>query len=681
MSRSWVELSIPPMWSDGSRQAFHDFAARLSAGEEAADVDTGVMKRVALGAADPSFVAAINVLHDLSQQGWQVTVLNGGNVAVASPDYESDPVAEKARVRRQELLRRDEQLSSPSVKRFVRDMEMPREFRGQLVSIFSLMRDGRELAAKLSTWTGHPAHERPSLRTIVDPYVQVIANGDRCVYTGLRLVDVWRYFRHTWTNQYASTPGRTMLLLIRDRAAACHPVIGIAALGSPIVQIAERDEWIGWQADAFLARLADSPTVSMARWIARRLERGLDELHLDDLIADGLFWPSLWTAPTREAVDRLVKEARTRREEHHRFARRSDLKSTVVGDDWRKRAETDLFRSKRCLALADLLEMRIALRPLADPRPSVRGLRQCLDDPAGRKAISGVLRRAKAEVIGTEIADLTVCGAIAPYNAILGGKLVGMLAVSPSVVRAYRKRYGGQASEIASSMAGRPIRRKSHLVYVGTTSLYGSGSSQYNRLRIPAAVLGGGTDIAFRRLGKSRSFGTSHLSGETVAALVRFAEKSQSGIRVNSIFGEGVNPRLRKVRHGLELLGWPSDELLQHRRQRIIYGVSLVDNLLSYLLGLDQRPRYSFRQTIRNDVERLADWWYQRWAEERVRSPSVLASVASNSFDRPVTHGGRVRLPAVDHDDGDADESMSSTWISVAPVTVKMLRPDSSSGT
>src|SRR4051812_28501983 len=46
-------------------------------------------------------------------------------------------------------------------------------------------------------------------------------------FTGLRLMDVWRYFRHTWTNQYTSVPGRTMVFLVRDRASENHPVIGI----------------------------------------------------------------------------------------------------------------------------------------------------------------------------------------------------------------------------------------------------------------------------------------------------------------------------------------------------------------------------------------------------------------------------------------------------------------------
>ena len=82
---------------------------------------------------------------------------------------------------------------------------------------------------------------------IVDPYLQVVESGERCEWTGLRMMDVWRYFRHTWSNQYLSTPGRSMAVLVRDRAAENHPVIGIAALGSAIVQLGHRDRacWAG----------------------------------------------------------------------------------------------------------------------------------------------------------------------------------------------------------------------------------------------------------------------------------------------------------------------------------------------------------------------------------------------------------------------------------------------------
>lgn len=638
-------LPMPRGWSGSGQQAFVDVARSLGTnGHQRGDPE--VACRQALGRSDVGLAAAVHVIQDLASQGWDVRIDADEKVAVAPPALETDPATEKDRVRRQELLKRDEQLALPAVRRFIAEMERPREFDGKFVSIFSLMRDGVELAQQLRGVRANDCAGSDVWRRVIDPYVQVIENGARCVHTGLRLVDVWRYFRHTWTNQYTSTPGRTMLILVRDRAAAFHPVIGIAALGSSIVQIRERDQWIGWHPDDLVADMAAAPTLRTARWIVGRLEQTLDELYLEDLIADGLYWPSLWAAPTAEAIARLEREASERRRSHHRFVRRSDFKQTSGREvDWRARAKSDLFRSKRCLALAELLSARLALDQFLYPKPTRGGLGEALADSRGRRAINNVVRRAKGESVGTEIADLTVCGAIAPYNALLGGKLVSMLAVGPTVVRAYRQRYQSYASEIASAMAGRPIKRRGHLVFVGTTSLYGSGSSQYNRVRIPAHVLRSSADIAFRQLGKSKSFGTSHLSKGSLDALVRLSEQSRNGVRVNSIFGEGVNPKLRKVRDGLDRLGWPSNDLLQHRRHRIVYGVSLVSNLLPYLLGIDADPHYVFRPKIRGDVERIASWWTERWLSKRVKSDEVLDRVASNSSARPVRHEARVILP------------------------------------
>jgi hypothetical protein len=644
MTTTWVPLPSPPGWQTAERRAFAVLSRAL---DQAAAAGAAVALQACLALDDAGLAAASYVLIDLAGQGWAVTADDYDYVSFAPPVGIADPIDEKRRVRAQELIKRNEQLALLSVRRFVLAMEKPREFHGAFVSIFSLMRDGEQLASQLRS-IGQPEPIDPVvLRTAIDPYVQIVSN-ERCTQTGLKLMDIWRYFRHTWSNQYTSTPGRTLMILVRDRSAPYHPVIGIATLGSAVVQLGERDEWIGWQSTSFIAGLRADPTVAKARWITGRLETALSELYLDDLVKDGLYWPSLWETPSTDAIERLLKEADSRRRDHHRFAKASDFKKARDADDvagWRRRAESDLFRSKRCLALADLLSSRLALAPYLYPKVSIKGLIRALDDPKGRRAITMILRRAKADAVGTEIADLTVCGAIAPYNALLGGKLVSMLAVSPTVVKAYRDRYSDYASEIASSMAGRPIRRRTNLVFVGTTSLYGSGASQYNRIKIPADVFGGSAPIEYRLLGRSRSFGTSHLSAASVGALVRLTEQTATGARVNSIFGEGVNPKFRKVRHGFDLLGWPADVLLQHGRQRIIYGISLVDNLLPYLLGTDKKPNYRFPRTIKDDVDAVSGWWMRRWLAGRIKSPEILDSVAQHLLNRPSRHGARVTLP------------------------------------
>ncbi|MFH2032973.1 MAG: Druantia anti-phage system protein DruA [Bacteroidota bacterium] len=60
---------------------------------------------------------------------------------------------------------------------------------------------------------------------------------------------LFRMLRYYWSSPYSEYVGRRIKLIIRDRALPNKPVIGIAALGSPIIHIPERDEWIGWNKD------------------------------------------------------------------------------------------------------------------------------------------------------------------------------------------------------------------------------------------------------------------------------------------------------------------------------------------------------------------------------------------------------------------------------------------------
>jgi hypothetical protein len=58
--------------------------------------------------------------------------------------------------------------------------------------------------------------------------------------------DLFRIFRYYWSSPYSEYVGRRMRLLIRDDGTDSSPIIGIAALGSSIIHIPDRDKWIGW---------------------------------------------------------------------------------------------------------------------------------------------------------------------------------------------------------------------------------------------------------------------------------------------------------------------------------------------------------------------------------------------------------------------------------------------------
>jgi len=436
--------------------------------------------------------------------------------------------------------------------------------------------------------------------------------------------------------------------LAADRAAANHPVMGIGALSSPIMQIRERDSWIGWHADTFVQGVRHKPTREIAKWLVGTLDTAINEIYVADLLEDRVLSTRDLAAPSDAAIERLLNESVEQRRLHHRYARSRDLKrkrAALSGDEyWVARARTHLFRSKRALALATYLRARAVLNEAFEGKPTAEKLAALAATGYGSDAIRRILKKAKADRVGIAVADITVCGAVQPYNALLGGKLTAMLAASPEVVQQYRRRYSQAESEIASSVAGRPIVRASKLVLLGTTSLYGVGSSQYNRIKIPAAPLGGAAEdvIRYEELGRSEAFGTSQYSEETIAALVDLVQQSDAQ-RVNSIFGEGVSPKLRKVRQALDLLNLPSGLLLRHHRPRVVYAVTLIRNLADYLIGLARQPDYII-PTGQGPAATaaLGAWWRQRWLRHRITSDEVLEEVARHTPAHPVTHGARV---------------------------------------
>jgi hypothetical protein len=133
----------------------------------------------------------------------------------------------------------------------------------------------------------------------------------------------------------------------------------------------------------------------------------------------------------------------------------------------------------------------------------------------------------------------------------------------------------------------------------------------------------------------------------------------QSGRPVNSIFGEGVNPKLRKVRAALDAVGLPSDSLLQHGSPRLVYGIALASNFREILLGLKSRPEYIIPDR-RDATARIVDFWRVRWLANRVENATVIHAVREHSLASPVRHGARVVMPGSGGEDRLGDFELGS---------------------
>ena len=308
--------------------------------------------------------------------------------------------------------------------------------------------------------------------------------------------------------------------------------MGIAALGSSIMQLTVRDTWIGWHGDKFLKHLEANASDAWAKWVENALMEQIGAIYLKDFIQWGTLSDEDLVNPREDAIGRLRELGAKAREQHQRFPKASEHKSVVRHDaEWEQKALSHLFRAKRAMTLADLLETKLRLMTAGFGQPTQKNLRNVLQDRHGRAAVKGIVRHVKAAHVGINMMDITVCGAIHPYNPILGGKLVSLLMASPEIMMIYEDRYLDSSSVIASSMAGRGVRRTPQLVMLGTTSLYGVGSSQYNRLRMPAIEVGGASEdeIRYYELGHTLGYGSFQLSGETLDEFEAFWAQGHGG--------------------------------------------------------------------------------------------------------------------------------------------------------
>src|SRR5947209_17358670 len=199
-------------------------------------------------------------------------------------------------------------------------------------------------------------------------------------------------------------------------------------------------------------------------------------------------------------------------------------------------------------------------------------------------------------------------------------------------------------------MKGEPVRRQQNLVLLCTTSLYGVGSSQYNRVKVPAEFLGGRSEdkLEYCKLGYSVGFGSFHFSQETLKWIKVLLGRKANRL-VNSIFGEGVNPLMRKIREALDEVGLLSDEILLHGNERVVYAVPLAKNFRSVLLGLDLSPQYLIPQAgAKGKTAMLANYWRIRWLASRINTEGIIDRVAEHNLARPIRHGARVPCVNID---------------------------------
>lgn len=582
------------------------------------------------------------VIADLIDQGWTVFPV-GNRIELGPPGLQTNGETvedAKQRLRKSLQIGRDRQLANSSVFEFVTRMSCHTKHDGQVSSIFDVVDDGASLAAELSALSNFPPDRAIArLQEIIRPVVEVCDESTRCPDTGMRLLDIWRYFRHTWSLEYRSIPGRQLPLLIRNAARPNRPVIGIAMLASPVFRTRSRDNWIGWTPESFLARLQSGEwnAKTALRALQRRIDKSIREIRTDDLVSRAEL-----RRPTERVVFRLEQKgagATVKRERQLQEAYSSAIRSRGFAQsqsdpsrrgekkiNWRKASEDLLFIRKRSETLARLLDAKRIFGGLNWNLTGSHLLESLVSTLAGERALSIALQEVRKAGLASQIADLSICGAVAPYNLLLGGKLVALAVTSNEVRRAWKMRYEKHVSIISSQMAGKAMRRPADLKIITTTSLYGNGSSQYNRLRLKVSNHASlDNDIVWQELAKTAGYGTVHLSSSTARILREISEQQFKARRVNNRFGEGTSPRLRQIRDGLEVLGISSDDVLHHATPRLFYGCALSKQTNKQLLGM-----IASKNSNTNALADITQAWTERWLLQRIKHPFVLDGLAQS---------------------------------------------------
>ena len=319
------------------------------------------------------YIAVLHVLIDLSQQGWIFVIENGA----LTLKMENSNVDDKERIRYRLSAERNAQFKTESIRSFIRMMETPKNFGGNMVSVRDLFGDPQQIINAINNNTA-----------LCQPYIQMVSNT-RDILTGYLLSDIWRYFRYTWSIPYKTMPGRNIYYLVRDALQPYHPVIGIFALGNSVLNLTVRDNDIGWTVDAIKKNMSrksvthcyeqivggtDGKTVisektkyteseeehllrayGYADKIYPLLVKNID-LAISDIYVKDLEYDRRTKKPTQAMVDKLNSIS-------EQYAALSlNNKNNEKSPVWEDEAKTNLFVRKRSAELAKLLATKIVFQ-------------------------------------------------------------------------------------------------------------------------------------------------------------------------------------------------------------------------------------------------------------------------------------------------------------------------------
>ena len=224
------------------------------------------------------------------------------------------------------------------------------------------------------------------------------------------------------------------------------------------------------------------------------------------------------------------------------------------------------------------------------------------------------------------VMDAYVLGALPPYNALLGGKMVACLARTRDIYDDFVRAYGGSVGIISGK------KKKARLLAVTTSSSMGR-SSVYNRLKLDGIPY-------LRSIGYTRGWGHFHIPDRLFLELRDYLRGIGHHYSDQHRFGQGPNWRLRTTRAALTELGF-RDDLLRHGVQREVFFCPLAANATKLLRTGKGTPDLASLLSVRQVGQLALDRWliprserrpeYRSWKREDLLPLLGNRSLRSNS--------------------------------------------------
>lgn len=190
--------------------------------------------------------------------------------------------------------------------------------------------------------------------------------------------------------------------------------------------------------------------------------------------------------------------------------------------------------------------------------------------------------------------DAYVLGAIPPYNALLGGKLIACLLRSRELYDDFASTYGNTTGLISQK------DKHARLLAITTTSSMGR-SSVYNRLKLDGMEY-------LKPIGYTKGWGHFHIPDWLFIELRDYLRDRDHNYADQHRFGQGPNWRLRTTKAALSALGFKNDMLL-HGIKREVFISQLAVNATKILQTGKGKPDLTSLLSAREIAESALDRW------------------------------------------------------------------------